>query len=51
MVRPVQLLDIILGLGIAYGIDAAPGGVTAIVSVLMLLAVIAYKETAQARRP
>ena len=46
-----SFLDIILGLGIAYGIDAAPGGVTAIVSVLMLLAVIAYKETAQARRP
>ena len=46
-----SFLDIILGLGIAYGIDAAPGGVTAIVSVLMLLAVIAYKETAQAGRP
>ncbi len=36
--------DIILGLCVAYWTDAAPGGVTAIISVAVLLLVIVWKE-------
>ena len=46
-----SFLDITLGLYAAYWLDAAPGGVTAIISVVMLLAVIMYKEFRQAARP
>lgn len=46
-----SFLDIILGLSLAYWIDAAPGGVTAIISVVMLLAVIACKEMFRTGRP
>lgn len=45
-----SFLDIILGLCAAYWIDAAPGGVTAIISVVMLLVVIAWKECFSSRR-
>ena len=37
-------LDIIISLFISFWADAAPGGITAITSVVMLLLVIAYKE-------
>lgn len=46
-----SFLDITLGLYAAYWLDAAPGGVTAIISVAMLLAVILYKEFRQVPRP
>jgi zinc transport system permease protein len=39
-----SFFDIIFGLFISYWIDAAPGGVTAIVSVVMLLLVLAFKR-------
>lgn len=39
-----SFLDILCGLFISYWIDAAPGGVTAIVSVVMLLLVLAAKQ-------
>ena len=39
-----SFFDILLGLVISYWVDAAPGGVTAIASVVMLMVVIAYKE-------
>ena len=37
-------LDIIISLFISFWVDAAPGGITAIISVVMLLVVIFYKE-------
>ena len=40
----VSITDIILGIFISYYIDAAPGGVTALVSVFMLLLVIIVKR-------
>ena len=39
-----SFFDILSGLFLSYWIGAAPGGVTAIVSVLLLLVVITYKE-------
>ena len=39
-----SFIDILSGLLLSYYIDAAPGGVTALTSVAMLLLVIAYKE-------
>lgn len=39
-----SFIDIMAGLFASYWIGAAPGGITAIVSVLLLLAVILYKE-------
>lgn len=39
-----SFLDILIGLFSSYYVNAAPGGVTAIVSVVMLILVIAYKE-------
>lgn len=39
-----SFIDILSGLLLSYYIDAAPGGVTALTSVAMLLMVIAYKE-------
>ena len=37
-------LDIIISLFISFWVDAAPGGITAIISVVMLLVVLFYKE-------
>lgn len=45
-----SFIDILAGLFVSYGIDAAPGGVTAIVSVVMLLSVMAYKHARLAAR-
>jgi zinc transport system permease protein len=42
-----SFIDIVAGLIISYWIDAAPGGVTAILSVVMLMLVILYKEIRQ----
>lgn len=42
-----SFVDIVAGLFISYWIDAAPGGVTAILSVVTLMLVIAYKEIQQ----
>ena len=39
-----SFIDILSGLLLSYYIDAAPGGVTALTSVAMLLLVIVYKE-------
>lgn len=39
-----SFLDIILGIFISYYIDAAPGGVTAIISVVVLIIVILFKN-------
>ena len=39
-----SFIDRLSGLLLSYYIDAAPGGVTALTSVAMLLLVIAYKE-------
>jgi zinc transport system permease protein len=39
-----SFLDILLGLFISYYIDAAPGGVTAIISVVLLLVIMAYQR-------
>lgn len=39
-----SFVDIILGIFISYYIDAAPGGVTAIISVLVLIFVLLYKK-------
>ncbi len=39
-----SFVDILSGLLLSYYIDAAPGGVTALISVVMLLLVIVYKE-------
>ena len=44
-----SFIDIIFGLFLSYWIDAAPGGVTAIVSVVLLLLVMAVKQTRLAR--
>ncbi len=46
MAMVFSFLDILIGLCASYWLDAAPGGVTAIVSVAMLLLVIAYREIA-----
>lgn len=43
-----SFVDILSGLFLSYYIDAAPGGVTAVLSVLMLLAVIAVRQCRQA---
>lgn len=40
-----SFIDILIGLVSSYYLDAAPGGVTAIVSVVMLIFVIFYKES------
>ena len=45
-----SFIDILAGLFVSYGIDAAPGGVTAIVSVVMLLSVMVYKHARLAVR-
>ena len=45
-----SLIDILAGLFMSYWIDAAPGGVTAIVSVAVLLCVMVYKNTRLQRR-
>lgn len=42
-----SFIDIVAGLIISYWIDAAPGGVTAILSVVILMVVILYKEIRQ----
>ncbi|MDP4089235.1 MAG: metal ABC transporter permease [Bacillota bacterium] len=39
-----SFIDIILGIFISYYIDAAPGGVTAIISVAVLIFVLLYKK-------
>lgn len=45
-----SFIDILVGLVASYYLDAAPGGVTAIVSVILLVLVIAYKELAMTRQ-
>ena len=40
----ISFLDILLGLFLSYWLDAAPGGVTAIISVVMLVLVLAGKQ-------
>lgn len=45
-----SFIDILIGLVASYYLDAAPGGVTAIVSVILLVLVIAYKELAMTRQ-
>lgn len=45
-----SLTDILLGITVSYFVNAAPGGVTALVSVLMLMGVIAVKNAAGALR-
>lgn len=40
----ISFLDIIISLFISFGVDAAPGGITALTAVAMLLCVIIYKE-------
>lgn len=45
-----SFIDVLIGLVTSYYLDAAPGGVIAIVSVIMLIAVILYKEIGMARR-
>jgi len=39
-----SFIDILAGLFVSYWIDAAPGGVTAIVSVLLLMMVMAFQQ-------
>lgn len=48
-----SFIDILSGLFVSYWIDAAPGGVTAITSVLLLLLVIAGRQlrTVLEKRP
>lgn len=45
-----SFIDVLIGLITSYYINAAPGGVTAIVSVIMLILVIFYKEVALTNR-
>ena len=45
-----SFIDVLIGLITSYYINAAPGGVTAIVSVIMLILVILYKEVALTNR-
>jgi zinc transport system permease protein len=47
----ISFVDILLGLFVSYWIDAAPGGVTAIISVVMLLLVMAWKNMCFSARP
>lgn len=46
-----SFIDVILGLCTAYWIDAAPGGLTAIIAVIVLLLVMAWKEMSDGARP
>lgn len=44
-----SFIDVMAGLLVSYYVGAAPGGITAIVSVLLLLLVILYQELSQKR--
>lgn len=44
-----SFIDIMGGLFISYYAGAAPGGITAILSVVLLLCVIAYQEIVRKR--
>ena len=39
-----SLFDVIVGLGLSYEVGTAPGGLTAVISVLVLLAVMAWRQ-------
>ena len=39
-----SLFDVIVGLGLSYEVGTAPGGLTAVISVLVLLAIMAWRQ-------
>jgi zinc transport system permease protein len=43
----ISMTDILLGITVSYAINAAPGGVTALVSVFMLMIIIAAKNSSK----